>query len=379
MTSSWNSVGEYVTYPQKASLILLSGRPVQLETPRHYFLSPFTQNTNFYVRWHLDRLPTSVNLSEWRLNLEGNVEKPMRLSMSELFSRFKPASVAAVNQCSGNSRSRFQPSVSGGQWGNGAMGNAIWTGVMLKELLDVAGVRKSSMMVQFEGMDYSNDVEGFGSNKYLKSLGLDNPILDKCLIAFRMNDEPLPMLNGFPARLVVPGYFATYWVKALTSIRVLDKPDETFWMKSAYRIPNTPRGNTTLQDIKAGTVEFLPIDRMPVRSFIISPDGNSEILWGRQVKLRGIALSGYDRVVKVEVSADDGKMWSEAQLGENYGAYSFRTWEFTWTPARPGRYVLSVRATDGKGNVQPDDGVWNPGGYLWNKIENQEVVVGTTI
>jgi hypothetical protein len=235
------------------------------------------------------------------------------------------------------------------------------------------------MMVQFEGMDYSNDVEGFGSNKYLKSLGLDNPILDKCLIAFRMNDEPLPMLNGFPARLVVPGYFATYWVKALTSIRVLDKPDETFWMKSAYRIPNTPRGNTTLQDIKAGTVEFLPIDRMPVRSFIISPDGNSEILWGRQVKLRGIALSGYDRVVKVEVSADDGKMWSEAQLGENYGAYSFRTWEFTWTPARPGRYVLSVRATDGKGNVQPDDGVWNPGGYLWNKIENQEVVVGTTI
>jgi len=379
MSFSWNSGGQYVTYPQKAPLILLTKQPVQLETPRHCFLSPFTPNSSFYVRWHLNSLSSSVNLSEWRLNLEGNVKKPMWLSMSNLLGRFKPASIVAVNQCSGNSRSRFQPSVSGGQWGNGAMGNATWTGVRLKELLDVAGIKKHSIMVQFEGMDRGKGGKGVGANKFLKSLGLDNPVLDKCLIAYRMNDKPLPMLNGFPARLVVPGYFATYWVKALTSIRVLDKPDDNYWMKSAYRVPNTPRGNTTPQDITTGKVKFLPIDRMPVRSFIIAPDGSSELPRGKQVKLHGIALSGHDRVVKVEVSSGDGTMWSEAQLGEDFGAYSFRTWEFTWTPARLGSHVLSVRATDGQGNVQPDGGIWNPGGYMWNKIESQEMVVATSI
>ena len=372
----WNSVGPYVTYPQKVPLVLLTDRPVQLETPRHYFLSPFTPNAAFFVRWHLDELPTAIDFSEWRLSVEGNVEKPLRLSMAELIGRFKPVSLTAVNQCSGNSRSRFQPRVPGGQWGNGAMGNAVWAGVPLKELLDAAGVKKGSTTVQFEGMERGKGPEGFGSNRFLKSLELADPIIDDCVVAYTMNGEPLPMLNGFPARLVVPGYFATYWVKTLTSIRVLDKPDENFWMKPAYRIPDTPQGDTTPEDVKAGKVKMIPIGRMPVRSFIITPDGSSKIPAGMPASVRGIAFSGYDRVVKVEFSADGGKSWHEARLGADYGPYSFRTWEFTWTPRRAGRHTLAVRATDGKGNGQRDGGVWNPGGYLWNKIERQEIVVG---
>ncbi len=372
----WNSVGPYVTYPQKVPLVLLTDRPVQLETPRHYFLAPFTPNAAFYVRWHLDELPTTIDLSEWRLSVEGNVEKPLRLSMAELIGRFKRVSLTAANQCSGNSRSRFQPRVPGGQWGNGAMGNAVWTGVPLKELLGAAGVKKGSTTVQFEGMDRGKGPEGFGSNRFLKSLELADPIIDECVVAYTMNGEPLPMLNGFPARLVVPGYFATYWMKTLTSIRVLDKPDENFWMKPAYRIPDTPRGDTTPEEVKAGKVKMIPIGRMPVRSFIITPDGSSKIPAGMAASVRGIAFSGYDRVVKVEFSADGGKSWHEARLGADYGPYSFRTWESTWTPGRAGRYALAVRATDGKGNVQRDGGVWNPGGYLWNKIERQEIVVG---
>ncbi len=372
----WNSVGPYVTYPQKVPLVLLTDRPVQLETPRHYFLSRFTPNAAFFVRWHLDELPTAIDLSEWRLSVEGNVEKPLRLSMAELIGRFKPVSLTAVNQCSGNSRSRFQPRVPGGQWGNGAMGNAAWTGVPLKELLGAAGVKKGSTTVQFDGMERGKGPEGFGSNRFLKSLELADPIIDECVVAYTMNGEPLPMLNGFPARLVVPGYFATYWVKTLTSIRVLDKPDENFWMKPAYRIPDTPQGDTTPEDVKAGKVKMIPIGRMPVRSFIITPDGSSKIPAGMPASVRGIAFSGYDRVVKVEFSADGSKSWHEARLGADYGPYSFRTWEFTWTPGRAGRYALAVRATDGKGNGQRDGGVWNPGGYLWNKIERQEIVVG---
>ncbi len=371
----WNSVGPYFTEPQKDPLILLTDRPVQLETPRHYFLSTFTPNSAFYVRWHLDELPNAVDLSAWRLRVAGNVDKPFSLSMAELMKRFKPVSIAAANQCSGNSRGRFQPRVPGGQWGNGAMGNALWTGVPLKELLDAAGVKSGSLQVQFDGLDQGKGPEGLGSHKFLKSLDLGNPVLDECLVAYSMNGEPLPMLNGFPARLVVPGYFATYWVKALATIRVLEKLDENFWMKTGYRIPDSPRGSTTPDDVKAGKVKTIPIGKMPVRSFLISPDGAGKIPAEMTVTLRGIAFSGFGRIVKVEISADD-KAWHNARLGEDHGPYSFRAWESAWTPPRPGRYSILVRATDEKGNVQPGEGVWNPGGYLWNKIEKEEIVVG---
>ncbi len=351
--SRWNSVGPYVTEPQKVPLILLTDRPVQLETPRHYFRTAFTPNEAFYVRWHLDGIPNAVDLKEWKLQIEGNVNKPLALSLPELMQKFKPVSIAAVNQCSGNSRSRLQPRVPGGQWGNGAMGNAMWTGVQLRELLDMAGIKNGSLQVQFQGLETGQGPAGLGSNLFLKSLDLKNPVLDECFVAYLMNGEPLPMLNGFPVRLVVPGYFATYWTKCLTWIRVLNAPDE-----------------------KAGKVKTVPVERFPVRSFLISPDGSSKIPAGMNVTLRGIAFSGFGAVNRVEVSDDGGKSWTAAKLGENHGAYSFRAWESSWIAKSPGRYSLAVRATDEKGNTQPDEPVWNPGGYLWNRIERQEIVVG---
>ena len=372
----WNSVGPFVSEPQKAPLLLLTDRPVQLESPRNIFLSPFTPNKEFYVRWHLDRIPNAVDLKEWRLHIEGNVSKPLALSFSDLMHKFHAETIAAVNQCSGNSRSRFQPRVAGGQWGSGAMGNARWTGVRLRELLEAAALKSGSVQVQFQGLEEGDGPEGFGSKFFQKSLDLDNPVLDECLVAYSMNGEPLPLLNGFPVRLVVPGYFATYWMKCLTWIRVLDKVDDNFWMKTAYRIPDTPRGNTTPEALKAGGVKMIPINRMPVRSFLISPDGSTKIPGGMPIALRGIAFSGSGPVVKLEVSSDDAKTWEIASLGEDFGPYSFRTWEFAWTPKSPGRYTIAIRATDKKGNVQPDEGVWNPGGYLWNRIERQEFTVG---
>jgi DMSO/TMAO reductase YedYZ molybdopterin-dependent catalytic subunit len=374
----WSSVGPIVSEPQKAPLILLTDRPVQLETPRHYFLQAFTPNEAFYVRWHLETIPNSVDLKEWRLRVEGSVEKPLTLSLPDLLSQFAPASVAAVNQCSGNSRSRLQPRVPGGQWGNGAMGNALWIGVKLREILDAAKVKKESLQVQFEGLDRGKGPEGFGSNRFMKSLDLSNPILDEVVLAHSMNGEPLPMLNGFPLRAVVPGYFATYWVKSLSAIRVLEKEDDNFWMKSAYRIPDTPSGSTTPEDMKAGKVKTIPIARMPVRSFLISPDGSAKIPAGLPVQLRGITFSGHGGIRSVEVSDDGGSHWRAARLGEDHGPYSFRTWDLQWAPARPGQYEIAVRATDDKGNAQPAGSVWNPGGYLWNVIERQKITVGSS-
>ena len=376
--SFWNSVGPVVNEPQKAPLILLTDRPVQLETPRHYFSSPFTPNEVFYVRWHLDGIPNTVDLKEWRLHVEGNVEKPLALSLPDLLTKFRSVSIAAVNQCSGNSRSRLQPRVAGGQWGNGAMGNALWTGVKLRDILNAAGVKIGSVEVQFQGLDTGKGPEGFGSNKFMKSLNLDNPILDECIVAYSMNGEQLPMLNGFPVRLVVPGFFGTYWMKSLTWIRILLKPDDNFWMKTAYRIPDTPRGTTTPDEVQAGKVKTVPINRMPVRSFLIAPDGSTKIPVRFPITLRGIAFSGAGRVAKVEVSEDGARSWRVAKLGEDYGPYSFRTWQMTWTPSRPGTFEIAVRGTDEKGNIQPDEPVWNPGGYLWNRVERQEFVVGSS-
>ncbi|MGB6459669.1 MAG: molybdopterin-dependent oxidoreductase [Candidatus Acidiferrum sp.] len=372
----WNSVGTYISEPQKAPLLMLTDRPVQLETPRHYFATAFTPNEAFYVRWHLDGIPNTVDLKEWRLRIEGNVNRPLAYSLPELMQKFRATSVAAVNQCSGNSRSRFQPRLPGGQWGNGAMGNAMWTGVRLRELLEAAGVKTGSVQAQFQGLETGSGPKDMASGRFLKSLDLTNPVLDECVVAYLMNGEPLPMLNGFPVRLVVPGYFATYWMKCLTWIRVLEKADENFWMKPGYRVPDTPRGNTSAEEVKAGKVNMVPITRMPVRSFIVSPDGGSKIPAGMSVTLRGIAFSGYGRVTRVEISEGDGKNWSAARMGDDHGAYSFRTWEATWTPRAAGKYTLAVRATDEKGNTQMDEPVWNPGGYLWNRIEKQEYVAG---
>jgi len=340
----WSSVGPLVTEPEKAPLILLTDRPVQLETPRHYFRTVFTPNEAFYVRWHLGEIPNSVDLGEWRLRVEGNVNKPQALSFTDLTQKFKAASVAAVNQCSGNSRSRLQPRVPGGQWGNGAMGNAMWTGARLRELFDAAGVKNGSLQVQFEGLDTGAGPKGMGSNRFLKSLDLSNPVLDEAIVAYLMNGEPLPMLNGFPVRLVVPGYFATYWTKSLSWIRVLDAPDDNFWMKTAYRIPDTPRGTTTPEDMKAGKVKTIPIERMPVRSFLVSPDGSSKIPTGLPITVRGVAFSGHGKVVKAEFSEDGGGTWKTAELGEDLGPYSFRGWQATWTPKTHGKYSIAVRA-----------------------------------
>jgi len=372
----WNSVGSYISEPQKAPLILLTDRPVQLETPREYFRTVFTPNDAFYVRWHLSGIPNAVDLKTWRLNIEGNVKRTIALSLTELIHNFKPVSVAATNQCSGNSRSRLQPRVPGAQWGNGAMGNAMWTGVPLRELLDRAGIREGSIQVQFRGLETGPGPNGFPSGLFLKSLDLSNTVIDECVVAYLMNGEPLPMLNGFPIRLVVPGYFATYWTKCLTWIRILATPDENFWMKTGYRVPDTPGGNTTPDEVKSGKVKTLPIGRFPVRSFLVSPDGSSKLVAGMPVALRGIAFSGFGRIARVEISDDDGKTWTPAKLGEDYGAYSFRAWDLSWTPKSAGRYSLVVRATDDNNNVQPDQPVWNPGGYLWNRIERQQLLVG---
>lgn len=174
----WNGVGPLVVQPQKAPLIQLTDRPVQLETPRHYFLQALTPNPAFFVRWHLSQHPRAVDLSTWRLLVEGQVQRRLELSFDELVRAFRPVTVTAVNQCAGNSRSRFSPRVPGSQWGHGAMGCAQWTGVRLREVLQRAGLAASARRVQFAGLDGSSGPQDKSSARYVNALDVTSEAIE---------------------------------------------------------------------------------------------------------------------------------------------------------------------------------------------------------
>jgi len=275
--------------------------------------------------------------------------------------------VAAVNQCSGNSGGFFLPRVPGGEWGNGAMGNALWTGCRLRDLLDKAGVKAGAAEIRFKGLDEPTVAEG---PKFIKTLPVDRARDGEVMVAYAMNGQPLPLDNGFPLRLVVPGWYGTYWVKMLNDIEIITERDQNFWMKPAYMIPDRP-----FADMKPGEtgVPMVPISRMPPRSFITNIPAGSKIAVTAPVAARGIAFGGDCAVASVEFSSDGGKSWRAAKLGPDKGKYGFRRWEAGFTLAEAGDHNLQVRCTNSKGEVQPGTANWNPSGYMRNVIESVAV------
>ncbi len=350
-------------FPQKKQMILQRVRSPLLETPFEVFdKGVFTPNDQFFVRWHLPDVPTSINATHFRLSLHGHVNKPQSLSLDELMHGFTPVEIAAVNQCSGNSRGFFSPRIAGGQWGNGAMGNARWTGVRLKDVLDRAGIRSGAVQVRFNGLDGGVVPQ---TPDYMKSLDLDHARDGEVMIAYAMNGEPLPLLNGFPLRLIVPGWYSTYWVKMLSDIEVLAKRDDNFWMTTAYKIPDTPNANMIHDQVG---VKMVPINRMVPRSFVTNLRDGDILRKGRNTVVRGIAFGGDVGVAKVMLSTD-GKSWRDTQLDDDFGKYSFRRWQTNFTPSQRGPTMLMVKAINTNNVVQPNSANWNTGGYMRNVVE----------
>jgi DMSO/TMAO reductase YedYZ molybdopterin-dependent catalytic subunit len=268
------SLHRMVRFPEKRELILQTDRPPQLETPLHYFRQDLTPNEAFFVRWHLAGIPTSVDTGSFRLQVDGHVRRSLVLSLEDLRRRFEPVSIVAVAQCSGNSRSLFAPRVPGAQWKHGAMGNALWTGVRLRDLLDAAGIRAAAIDVSFDGLD---EPPLASIPDMVKSLAVDRAREPDVIVAWEMNGQPLPVLNGFPLRLVVPGWYATYWIKALCRVTVLTRAFDGYWMAKAYRIPNNSGGAETPEHLAAETV---PINRFTVRSLFVRPEPGERIAMG---------------------------------------------------------------------------------------------------
>lgn len=364
-----NGERELVAFPQKRPLILLTSRPSQLETPFSVFNEGLiTPNDAFFVRYHWAGIPTSINADTYRLRVGGNVNTPLELSLADLKQLADPVDLIAVNQCSGNSRGHFMPRANGGQLSNGAMGNARWTGVPLKKILEKAGIKAGAVQVSFNGLDMPPMGDG---PDFVKALNIDHAVDGEVMLAWQMNGADLPLLNGYPLRLIVPGYYGTYWVKHVSDIQVIDKVFDGFWMSTAYRIPDnncacvtpgTPASKTT------------PINRLNVRSFITSVIDGAHVKAGRDVVVRGIAFdSGYG-ITEVAFSANGGQTWQAAQLGKDLGRYSFREWTAVFKAPRKGAYDLKVRAVNRIGQSQPMSALWNPMGYMRNVVETTRVI-----
>lgn len=355
-------------FPGKRQMILQRTTQPLLETPLAAFdAGVMTPNDRFFVRWHYP-FPTEIDAGAHRLTIDGHVAAPVALSLADL-RKLPSFEITAVNQCSGNSRGYFEPRVPGGQWGHGAMGNARWTGARLKDVMALARLKPGALNLRFSGLDTPLSE---GAPDFEKSLALDHALGGEVMIAWAMNGEPLPILNGFPLRLVVPGWYSTYWVKMLDRIEVLDKPDDNYWMAKAYQVPDTPDGG-----VAPGSKGFAtrPISRMVPRSFITS-HGEGETLRPAPVQaIGGIAMGGDCGVKSVEVSGDGGKSWMAATLGADEGKYGFRRFDVR-LPLPIGAAALMARATNTKGAVQPMTGIWNPGGFMRGQVETTNVIVG---
>ncbi|MGU3341311.1 molybdopterin-dependent oxidoreductase [Methylobacterium mesophilicum] len=361
-----NGTRPLVAYPGKRPLLQTTARPPQLETPFSVFdEGAITPNDAFFVRYHLADIPLEIDPDTFRLGIAGHVERPVSLSLAEIKALPGRTEIVAVNQCSGNSRGFFEPRMAGGQLANGAMGCARWTGVPLKSVLDRAGVKAGAVQVTFDGMDGPVLPE---TPDFVKALGLDHARDGEVMLAWDMNGEDLPWLNGFPLRLVVPGFYGTYWVKHLNAITVRDTPFDGFFMKSAYRIPDNPCACTEPGQAATATV---PIGRLNVRSFLTNLADGADIKAG-PVRLRGIAFDGGSGIRTVAVSTDDGRTWTQAALGQDLGPYAFRPWSLTLDLAA-GAHSVRVRATANDDSTQPMDSRWNPSGYMRNGVETTRV------
>ena len=365
-----NGERELLAFPQKRPLIVQTMRPPQLETPYSVFNEGLlTPNDAFFVRYHWSGIPTSIDPATYQIRIAGKVKTPLTLSLKELKRLAEPVDLVAVNQCSGNSRGFFTPRTNGGQLGHGAMGNARWTGVPLKKVLEKAGIQPGAVQVSFDGLDQPplGDGPDFG-----KALDIDHALNGDVMLAWGMNGEDLPMLNGFPVRLIVPGYFGTYWVKHVTEIHVLDKPYEGYWMKTGYRIPDNDCECTAPG---AQTDRLRPVGQFKVRSFLTSLVDGASLPIDRETVLRGIAFDNGHGIKHVSISIDGGQTWRETKLGENLGKFSFREWTTALKPSRKGPLDIKVRAESLSGEVQPLEASWNPAGYKRNVVETTRVTV----
>ncbi|WP_309499927.1 molybdopterin-dependent oxidoreductase [Sulfurovum sp.] len=360
-----------IAFPEKRPLIMYSDRPPLLETPRGIFTSVFTPNDLFFVRWHMPDIPTHIDPDTYTIHINGLVEKELHISLNDLKTKFEQVEITAVLQCGGNSRSAFKPIAGGIQWGSGAMGCAKWKGVRLRDLLNQAGLKKESKWIGFNGKETAAYYE---TPNFVRELHLDE-LDEQIILAYEMNGEDLPYLNGYPLRLIIPGFYSDSWVKMLSNITVTNEYKKLFFMDVAYRVPDNECECETPEKRFPKTK---PITKMNVKSVIGYPTRESVVNHGSHVVVRGVAFDSGHGIKEVQVSIDAGKTWESAILDKaEEGKYAFRTFRYPFKPNSYGKLTIMTKAINEAGEVQPfaKDIKWNHGGYKYNGIDEVTVDV----
>ncbi len=375
VTSTKEFVTPIIAFPEKKPMKTISDRPPLLESSRDVYTKAITPNDEFFVRWHMPDIPTYIDLNEFRLEVKGSVNSILSLSLDDLKSKFEPVEVTSVLQCGGNSRKYFSgsgPATHGVQWGHGAMGCAVWKGARLKDILNMAGVNATAKYVGVNGLEKPAMEE---TPIFFRELPIDEALNDELIVAYSMNGEDIPYLNGFPLKLIIPGHFSDSWVKMLSEITVLDEYKKSFFMDVAYTVPD----NDCECVISGSDFEYKrkPITQMKVKSVIGYPAPNSVIKKGSRVKISGIAFDQGKGIKEVMISLDAGKSWNPATLEKDHGKFAYRPWSFSWEPKQKGEYIIMVRAINRIGNIQPLPGDigWNAGGYQYNAVDSVNVKI----
>ena len=344
------------THAPKSYMIVLTDRPENLETPLKYFKEDFTPNDHFFVRWHTQNVPTTVDTDTFKLRVLGDVKKSIAISLADI-KKLPRFTINAVCVCAGNARAFSKPSVAGIQWSNGGMGNAKWVGVKLKDMLSLTGNIDSTSVLSFNGLD-----EPLASAPdYVKTMKYKD--LDNAMIAYEMNGKSLSISQGFPLRLVVAGWYATYWVKMLSEITVYTKTKipAFYWMDKGYLMPKDKEKADSLSK------ETKPISKIAIRSIFVSPEPETIIEKNKSCEIEGLAFDSGEGIDKVEISTD-GKEWKNTRLDKSLGNFSWRRWKYNFI-ATDSNYTFMVRATNKVGETQPLTQEWNRSGYARNAIE----------
>ncbi|MDA9182505.1 sulfite oxidase, partial [Saprospiraceae bacterium] len=344
-------------------LKLLNDRPVNAETPAHLLNDDLTSNELFFVR-NNGLPPSKVNVNKWSLTFEGeSVKSEKTYSLQDLKSRFKHYTYNITLECGGNGRSEFNPPAKGNQWSTGAVGCASWTGVRLADVLNDVGIKSNAVYIGYYGEDthLSGDPK---KEPISRGVPISKAMEEESLIVWGMNGEDIPMLNGYPLRLIFGGYPASCSGKWLSKIVVRNKVHDGQKMTGqAYRIPC----KSVAPGAKVKDEDMCIIERMPVKSLVTYPETGATISLNDKLPIQGQAWTSSDHIESVDYSIDFGVTWYSCKVELSKNKFAWQRFSASISFPEIGYYEVWARATDSEGKIQPMilPG-WNPKGYLNN-------------
>jgi DMSO/TMAO reductase YedYZ molybdopterin-dependent catalytic subunit len=354
-------------------LVVLGDKPLVAETPAHLLDHEITPTAVHYIRNNGLIPEPPADPDAWTITIDGEVERPLTLSLGELRSRFENVTLRLVLECGGNGRSQFVPAAKGNPWTTGGVGCASWTGVRLKDVLEAAGPKPAAIYTAHYGADphLSGDPE---KQALSRGVRLEKALEPHTLMAFAINGEPLPAVHGAPVRLIVPGWSGSASQKWLNRIELRDREHDGQGMKgTSYRVPVVP----IVPGSESKGEGFRILESMPVKALITAPaDGTRPPAGTRQLPVRGHAWAGDLAVREVFVSLDFGQSWQQAELAAPANRYAWQRWTATLDLPSAGYFEIWARAVDSEGRSQPFAAPnWNPGGYGGNAYHRIAVLV----